>query len=42
MSDKRLAVILAHPDDESFGMGGTLAKYASQGVAIHVILATRA
>lgn len=41
MSDKRLAVILAHPDDESFGMGGTLAKYASQGVAIHVILATR-
>ncbi len=24
-----------------FGMGGTLAKYAAQNVAIHVILATR-
>lgn len=41
MPDKRISVVLAHPDDESFGMGGTLAKYAAQNVAIHVILATR-
>jgi LmbE family N-acetylglucosaminyl deacetylase len=24
--------VLAHPDDESLGVGGTLAKYASEGV----------
>jgi LmbE family N-acetylglucosaminyl deacetylase len=33
--------ILAHPDDESLGVGGTLAKYADQGVEIHLITATR-
>lgn len=36
-----LAAVLAHPDDESFGMGGTLALYAQKGVAIHLICATR-
>ena len=33
--------ILAHPDDESLGMGGTLAKYASEGVCISLVTATR-
>jgi len=33
--------VLAHPDDESFGMGGTLAKYAASGVVVHLICATR-
>jgi LmbE family N-acetylglucosaminyl deacetylase len=33
--------VLAHPDDESFGMGGTLAMYARQGVAVHLVCATR-
>ena len=33
--------VLAHPDDESFGMGGTLAKYASNGINVHLICATR-
>jgi LmbE family N-acetylglucosaminyl deacetylase len=33
--------VLAHPDDESFGMGGTLAKYASEGHSVHLICATR-
>jgi LmbE family N-acetylglucosaminyl deacetylase len=33
--------VLAHPDDESLGLGGTLAKYASEGVATYLITATR-
>lgn len=36
-----LLVVLAHPDDESFSMGGTLAKYAAQGASISLICATR-
>ena len=41
-SDKpTLLAVLAHPDDESFGMGGTLALYARRGVAVHLICATR-
>jgi LmbE family N-acetylglucosaminyl deacetylase len=37
----RLMSILAHPDDETLGMGGTLAKYAADGVETHLLLATR-
>lgn len=33
--------IVAHPDDESLGMGGTLAKYAAEGVDVHLLMATR-
>jgi N-acetyl-1-D-myo-inositol-2-amino-2-deoxy-alpha-D-glucopyranoside deacetylase len=33
--------VLAHPDDESFGMGGTLALYASKGCDVFLICATR-
>jgi len=36
-----LLAVLAHPDDETFGMGGTLALYAQQGAAVHLICATR-
>lgn len=36
-----LLSVLAHPDDESFGMGGTLAHYARQGVAVYLVCATR-
>ena len=32
---------MAHPDDETFGTGGTLAYYASQGVEVHLVCATR-
>lgn len=32
--------VLAHPDDESFGLGGTLARYAGEGVDVHVVIAT--
>jgi len=38
---KILLSVLAHPDDESFGMGGTLALYAEQGVEVHLVCATR-
>ena len=37
---KTLLAVLAHPDDESFGMGGTLALYASRGVEVHLVCAT--
>jgi LmbE family N-acetylglucosaminyl deacetylase len=33
--------ILAHPDDESIALGGTLAKYAAEGVEISLVVATR-
>lgn len=38
---KIILAVLAHPDDESFGMGGTLALYAQRGVAVHLICGTR-
>lgn len=42
MSEKQiLLVILAHPDDESFGTGGTLAYYSRRGVDVHLVCATR-
>src|SRR5882757_7659629 len=41
MQTPRLMAVLAHPDDESFGFGGTLAKYASEGVDVFLLTATR-
>ncbi len=37
---KTLVAIFAHPDDEAFGTGGTLAKYVSEGAEVHLITAT--
>jgi len=37
----RLMAILAHPDDESLGFGGTLAKYAAEGIHVALVTATR-
>jgi LmbE family N-acetylglucosaminyl deacetylase len=36
-----LLAVLAHPDDESFGTGGTLALYAARGAAVYLVCATR-
>jgi len=41
MSKRILLAVLAHPDDESFGLGGTLALYASRGVDVYLVCATR-
>ncbi|HKG25537.1 MAG TPA: PIG-L deacetylase family protein, partial [Thermomicrobiales bacterium] len=40
-SELRLMCVLAHPDDESMGTGGILAKYAAEGVATSLVCATR-
>ncbi len=37
----RLMAVLAHPDDESLGYGGLLARYAAEGVETSVVTATR-
>jgi N-acetyl-1-D-myo-inositol-2-amino-2-deoxy-alpha-D-glucopyranoside deacetylase len=36
-----MLAVLAHPDDETFGTGGTLALYARRGVKVFLICATR-
>ena len=40
-NEMTLLAVLAHPDDETFGMGGTLALYARQGVKVYLVCATR-
>jgi LmbE family N-acetylglucosaminyl deacetylase len=37
----RLLCVLAHPDDESLGTGGTLAQYAAEGIETYLVTATR-
>jgi len=41
MPPLRLLAVLAHPDDESLGFGGALAKYAAEGVETYLVTATR-
>jgi LmbE family N-acetylglucosaminyl deacetylase len=41
MTDLKLMAILAHPDDESLGLGGTLTKYAAEGIETYLVCATR-
>ena len=37
----RVLVIAAHPDDEVFGCGGTIARHVAEGDEVHVLIATR-
>ena len=37
----KLLAAFAHPDDEAFGTGGTLARYASEGAHVTLVCATR-
>lgn len=39
--NKKLMAIVAHPDDESLGLGGTIAKYAAAGVEVSLLMATK-
>jgi LmbE family N-acetylglucosaminyl deacetylase len=38
---KTILAVLAHPDDETFGVGGTLALYAQKGFDVYYACATR-
>jgi LmbE family N-acetylglucosaminyl deacetylase len=36
----RLLCVFAHPDDESYGPGGTIARYAMEGVEVSILMFT--
>jgi len=40
MANRRLLISYAHPDDESFGSGGLIARYVGEGVDVYLICAT--
>lgn len=41
MPTRKLLAVLAHPDDESLGLGGALARYAAEGAEVSLVTATR-
>lgn len=41
MARRSLLAVFAHPDDESFATGGTLARYAGSRVVVSLVIATR-
>ena len=38
MATKKILVVAPHPDDETLGVGGTIAKLASEGNEVHVLI----
>ncbi len=40
MTDRRLLLVHAHPDDESIGQGATMAKYVAAGVGVTLVTCT--
>lgn len=41
MTALRMMAILAHPDDESLGLGGLIAKCSAEGIEVSLVTATR-
>ena len=41
MGELTLMAVFAHPDDEAFGTGGTLTRYAAEGCEVYLVTATR-
>jgi LmbE family N-acetylglucosaminyl deacetylase len=41
LANRRMLCVFAHPDDECLGPGGTIARYASSGVDVFVLMFTR-
>lgn len=41
ISEKRLLLVHAHPDDETINNGATMAKYAAEGVLVTLVTCTR-
>ncbi|MGE0813282.1 MAG: PIG-L deacetylase family protein [Vicinamibacterales bacterium] len=41
MTPRTLTVVTAHPDDESLGFGGAIARYAEAGADVTLVTATR-
>jgi LmbE family N-acetylglucosaminyl deacetylase len=41
VSEQRILAVYAHPDDECYCSGGTLAKYSDEGAEIMVVAATK-
>ncbi|HYN87205.1 MAG TPA: PIG-L family deacetylase, partial [Ardenticatenaceae bacterium] len=41
MKQRRILALFAHPDDECFGVGGTLARAAREGAHVVLVCATR-
>ena len=39
-NDWTLGCVMAHPDDETFGVGGTLIRYVDEGIATHSLCLT--
>jgi N-acetylglucosamine malate deacetylase 2 len=38
---KKILALFAHPDDETFGPGGSFAKWVREGAEIHLVTATK-
>jgi N-acetyl-1-D-myo-inositol-2-amino-2-deoxy-alpha-D-glucopyranoside deacetylase len=39
-ADRRILFVHAHPDDETIGTGGTMARYAAEGAAVTLVTCT--